>query len=119
MDSVCEDLCAGSSLTGIANEIGVSLGSLLAWIGADSERSARVRETRAAMAKVWDEKAEDEIRQAEDEFQLKKARELAHHFRWRATKVAPREYGDRIEMKAALTLEQLVAASTSTEGPAE
>lgn len=115
VDAICDDLCAGSSLTGIANEYGVSLGSLLAWIQADTERSARVRETRGAMAKVWDEKAEDEIRQADDEFKLKKARELAHHYRWRAAKVAPGEYGEKVEVKGTMTLEQLVAGQSPKE----
>lgn len=115
VDAICENLCAGSSLTGIANEYGVSLGSLLAWIQADTERSARVRETRGAMAKVWDEKAEDEIRQADDEFKLKKARELAHHYRWRAAKVAPGEYGEKVEVKGTMTLEQLVAGQSPKE----
>jgi len=116
VDAICDDLCAGSSLTGIANEYGVSLGTLLSWVGADSERSARVRETRAAMAKVWDERAEDEIRQADDEFKLKKARELAQHYRWRATKVAPGEYGEKVEVKAAVTLEQLIGESLNGSG---
>jgi hypothetical protein len=98
----------------------VSVGSLLTWIDADPERSARVREARAAMAKVWDEKAEDFILQAGDEFALKRARELAHHYRWRATKIAPREYGDKVDVKAALTLEALVAGSMQPpQEPAE
>ncbi|MGC7464249.1 hypothetical protein QT654_20685 [Xanthomonas citri pv. citri] len=113
---VCDDLCAGASLTGIANEVGVSLASLLAWVAADPDRSARVRETRAAMAKVWDERAEDEIRQADDEFKLKKAKELAHHYRWRAAKVAPGEYGEKVEVRAQVTLEQLVAESMGGTG---
>jgi hypothetical protein len=121
IDEVVEMLCSeGMSLTGIAHEVGVSVGSLLTWIDADPERSARVREARAAMAKVWDEKAEDFILQAGDEFALKRARELAHHYRWRATKIAPREYGDKVDVKAALTLEALVAGSMQPpQEPAE
>lgn len=95
LDSVCQNISNRMSLTAIAGEVGVSIGSLLTWIEAEPERSARVRETRAATARLWDELAEDEIRTASDDMSLKKAKELAHHYRWRAAKIAPREYGDR------------------------
>ena len=108
IEMITED---GSSLRGIANEVGVSIAALLNWIAAEPDRSARVREARAGMAKLWDEKAEDMLRQAEDEFGLKKAKELAHHYRWRASKTAPKEYGDQVEVKGSFTLEQLVAGS--------
>lgn len=112
IDEIVEMIAVeGASLRGIANEVGVSAGSLLTWIEADPERSARVRDARAQLAKLWDEKAEDVLQQADDEFKLKKARELASHYRWRASKTAPREYGDRVEVKGTMTLEQLVAAS--------
>ena len=34
---------------------------------------------------------------------LAKARELAHHYRWRAAKIAPREYGDRVQVDQTVT----------------
>ena len=46
---------------------------------------------------MWDERAGDVIQQAADPFELAKAKELAHHYRWRASKIAPRDYGDRIQ----------------------
>lgn len=103
VDALCEGIGEGHSLTFLARDIGVSIGLLLAWIEADPERSARVRETRATMGKVWDEKAEDAIKQADDEFKLKKAKELAHHYRWRAKAIAPREYGDRMQLEHDVT----------------
>jgi hypothetical protein len=36
------------------------------------------------------------IASAPDRFALEKARELAHHYRWRAKAIAPRDYGDRV-----------------------
>ena len=118
IDEIVEMIAVeGASLRGIANEVGVSAGSLLTWIEADPERSARVRDAREQLAKLWDEKAEDVLQQARDEFTLKKARELASHYRWRASKTAPREYGDRVEVKGTMTLEQLVAASAPEAVP--
>jgi hypothetical protein len=97
LDAVCEALGERKTLTAIAEEAGVSMGSLLTWIAADPERDARVRETRQAMARIWDEQAEQGIREAKDPFELSRAKELAHHFRWRASKIAAREYGDRVQ----------------------
>lgn len=97
VDALCEDIGAQKSLTLIAAEKKVSIGSLLVWIEADPERSVRVREVRKLMARYWDERAETVIANAEDEFALKKAKELAHHYRWRGSKIAPQEYGDRIQ----------------------
>lgn len=95
VDALCEAIGNEESLTAIAKSQGVSVGAMLVWIEADPERSARVREARRLMARVWDEKAEQVIEDAEDEFALKKAKELAHHYRWRAKAIAPKEYGDR------------------------
>lgn len=98
VDSVCDSVGNGQSLTSIAAQVGVSIGALLGWIEADSERSARVREVRTMMAAYWVERAETEIRDSADEFELKKAKELAHHYRWKASKIAPRDYGDKLEV---------------------
>lgn len=100
LESVCEGICDGNSLTAIAEQAGVSVASLLNWIEAEPERSARVREARRLMARIWDERAEQLIANASDEFELKKAKELAHHYRWRAKAIAPKEYGDKVELSS-------------------
>lgn len=96
--AVCEAILHPKPQHQIAAEIGVSPGSLVAWIAADPERSARVREARAQTALMWDDKATHVIEEARDQFELAKAKELAHHYRWRAAKIAPREYGDKIDL---------------------
>ena len=95
-DGVTERLSTGVTLTQIAKDAGVSIGFLLQWIAADENRSARAREARAQAAKLWDEKALDVIEQAADPFELQRARELAQHYRWRASKAAPKDYGDKM-----------------------
>lgn len=97
LDEICDLVGEGESLTQIAKDSDVSIGSLLSWIESDPERSARVRECRASMARYWDEKSEKCIEDATDEFELKRAKELSHHYRWRASKIAPREYGDKVD----------------------
>lgn len=85
------------TLTEIARDVGVSLGSLWVWLDGDLDRSARAREARAKTAAIWDDEATRVIEQAGDQFELAKAKELAHHYRWRASKIAPREYGDKVQ----------------------
>ena len=95
-DAVCASLSDGKTMTNIASAAGVSFGSLQAWLDADPERSARAREARRRAARLWDEKAEAAILSAADPFELARAKDLAHHYRWRASKIAPREYGDKL-----------------------
>lgn len=96
IDAVCSDLADGKTMTEIAIAAGVAFGSLHTWLDADPERSARAREARRRTARLWDEKATATIEAATDTFQLAKAKEMAHHYRWRASKIAPREYGDKL-----------------------
>ena len=79
----------------LSRRIGVSIGSLITWIASDPERSARAREARINAARIWDEKAIDAIESANDPFELSRAKEIAHHYRWRASKAAPKDYGEK------------------------
>lgn len=99
IDAICGMIMDGRTLTRIAEESGSSKTVLLRWLRSDPDRSARAREARAATAAVWDEMAEHRIETAGDEFELKKAKELAHHYRWRASKIAPGEYGDKASIE--------------------
>jgi hypothetical protein len=98
LDAVCADISDGKSLTAIAKTACCSVGTLLTWIESDPERSARVRDVRAMTARLWDHKAVEMIEAAENPFELSKARDLAHHYRWRASKIAPRDYGDKLDL---------------------
>ena len=96
IEAVCERLANGVTMTAIAEEIGVTVGKLSQWIASDEEHSARAREARIHAARIWDEKALSVIEQALDPFELQRAKELAHHYRWRASKTAPKDYGDKV-----------------------
>lgn len=96
IEAVCERLSNGMTMTALAEEIGVTVGKLSQWIASDEEHSARAREARIHAARIWDEKALSVVEQALDPFELARAKELAHHYRWRAAKIAPKEYGDKV-----------------------
>ena len=99
IDAICDMIVEGNSLTHIAKTVGVHVSALVRWVENDPQRSALVREARVRSAKIWDEKAEAVIAAAPDKFELERARELAHHYRWRAKAIAPREYGDKVQQE--------------------
>jgi hypothetical protein len=88
---------AGEMLSAIADKFKVDRTTFFEWLDADKERSVRAREARAKASAAWDEKAERGIANASDAFELAKAKELAHHYRWRASKIAPKLYGDKVQ----------------------
>jgi transposase-like protein len=89
LEIVCLQIADGRTMSAIAEEIGISKGSLSGWIAAKAERSARVRSAREMAAVHWEEEGEHVIRAAGNGFELAKAKELAHHYRWRASAIAP------------------------------
>jgi hypothetical protein len=95
---LCDKITDGDSQRSIARELGCSLGTLINWIAKDADRSARVREARLSSARAFADKAEQVLTNAEDPFGLAKARELASHYRWQASKTNPREFGDKVEL---------------------
>ena len=80
---------------------------LCQWIAANPERSARAREARVTAAATYADKAELILSDATDPFQLARARELASHYRWRASKASPKEFGDKIEIEQNTTVRDL------------
>lgn len=96
-EKIIERIASGETLTAIAKDLGRSRAWISEWLHAEPERSVRAREARAKAAAAWDDKAESVIAEAADPFELAKAKELAHHYRWRAKAVAPKEYGDKTQ----------------------
>lgn len=95
IDWVCDRIGDEATLTAIAREASVATATLLNWINLDADRSARVKAARTQMAAVWDERATEVIVAAATPFDLAKARELAQHYRWRASKISP-AYNDKV-----------------------
>lgn len=100
IDGVISKIEEGDSLTKIAKGIGVARGSLVTWIDADPDRSARARSAIEAAAEADDERALEAIEALNKDStpgDIAKAREKASHHRWRAKIKNPRRYGDRIQ----------------------
>lgn len=107
IDGLCEKLIAGESQTAIAKGLDVSLATLINWIAGNPERSARAREARVTAASSYADKAEKVLEEADSPLGLAKARELASHYRWKASKANPREFGEKIEIEQKTTLTDL------------
>lgn len=112
-DDIIRRIEDGEALAAIAASVGRARSKLTEWLQADDTRWERSARARASAAGAWDEKAEQELGDASDPFALAKAKERAHHYRWRASKIAPRQYGDKqhVEHSGHLGIEQLVNAS--------
>lgn len=113
-DKVIDLIHDGYSLTHIARKCDVARSALCAWIDAKSDRSARVKLARMEAADAYADKAEDALLEAGDTpIALQRARELAHHYRWVASKRNPGAFGDR--MKAEVEHSGSVDVSVSIE----
>ena len=100
LELLCDKIVGGELLREVSKEWGVTESRLRRWIASEPTRAAAVRAARQTGAFALEEKAERHILDASDDFELKKAKELAHHLRWRASKMNPGEFGDKIEVGA-------------------
>ena len=107
LDEIADRLMTGETQTSIAGVMGVSQATLINWIAASPERSARAREARTIAASTFADMAEAVLLDATDHFGITRARELASHYRWKASKANPREYGDKIEIDQKTTIVDL------------
>ncbi len=96
IDAICDMVIEGVQLRRIATNVEVPLSTLMYWVAGDPARVLKMNEARTMTARLWDEFAEDILVQAKSVFGLAKGKELAHHYRWRATSIAPREYGSTV-----------------------
>ena len=107
-EELCELIMDGIMLTQIARDWCVSKAALLDWIAADEDRAMRVREARSIAGHSWDEmavKALDDLPKDATPAQITKARELASHYRWRASKISP-PYADKSHSIVESTIKQ-------------
>lgn len=120
IDALCDMILNGKSQRDIATALGIDNAQLVRWLAADPHRSACAKEARADAAKHWDEEAERVIANATDPLGFQKARELAHHYRWRAKAVAPRDYSDKVTLTgdadAPLQIQQDITHAVDLKG---
>lgn len=102
LERLCEAIIEGRMIRELALEWGVTESRIRYWVAGDPARTARVTAARRISAATYDEKAEQVLMDAKDDLELKKAKELAHHYRWKASKIDPGGYGEKIEHSGTL-----------------
>lgn len=101
IDIICEMIVEGKSITEIAKRLNVNRMTIIE-VSAKPDYSARVREARINAADKFAEMAEEVLSKLKPKstmIEMQKARELASHYRWKASKLAPKRYGDKIEQE--------------------
>lgn len=95
IDSILELLIQGVHYREIANQYNTSLFSLFKYLHCE-KHSARVKEAREYAAHILVDKAELLLAQAKDNPSwMMAARELAHHYRWKASMIYGRQYAQK------------------------
>jgi transposase-like protein len=95
VDRICAYLEQGMTIHAACTEVGIAPATYFNWARSSREfleRSARARELGADA--ICDE-AQQRLDAATAQT-ISVVREQAHHLRWRASKLAPRRYGDRL-----------------------
>lgn len=101
IDGLCDRIESGESITQIAESLGMLQKTVRDWVAADDTRSVRVRVSRELSADACDDQAErvlKDLQAGATPSEIARARELASHYRWRASKRNPKTYGDKLDL---------------------
>ena len=99
IDEIIQMIVDGNTYKTICTKFGVPSTTLFAFLQRP-EYSARARQAREQSADMIADLAESILRNAEgSKEELMRARELAQHYRWKAGKMNPKAYGDRLEVE--------------------
>ena len=98
IDEIIELFIKGKSYRDVADIMDVPLTTLHDFTS-KSEHSARIREALEYSASSFDDKAEQILLDCPpDRDAVSRARELAQHYRWKASKRSPKKYGDKLDI---------------------
>lgn len=104
-----EGLVLGETYAKMSKTYNADVNTIYSWFH-KKENIERYQAALSERAEFYAEKAEEFILNApSDKVELMRARELAHHWRWRASKSNPKRYGDssKIELAGKLEVKQI------------
>ncbi|MGI4798438.1 MAG: hypothetical protein ACRYF2_04080 [Janthinobacterium lividum] len=99
-EAILQRIAGGESLRSICAAPDMPAESTVrTWGASQIGFGEQLRQAREASASHWDEQAERVLVEAVGtREELARAKELAQHYRWRASKYAPRDYGERVDL---------------------
>jgi hypothetical protein len=92
IDAILEEIYKGANIVDVARALNVSIGILLSWIDAGGY-TQRIEDATTFSAEGHLSEAGRLLREARNDFDLKKAKQLADHGRFMATKLNKPKYG--------------------------
>lgn len=117
IDAVCEQVADCITLREIAASAGVSKGSLISWLAGYPDQYARAREAQAEtlaedLLSIADDASRDTYTDADgntktDQEVVARSRLRIDARKWLAGKMAPKKYGDKLDITAAVTTSTL------------
>ncbi len=118
IEAICERIADCKTLQVIAEEIGISKGSLIVWLASKPDQYARAREAQAEkhaedMLAIADEvhvEAKydgDDVKLVLDATAVARNRLRVDTRKWLAAKMAPKKYGERLNLDADVTVNEL------------
>lgn len=100
LDEILDLFADGETFRGVARIVGVSTRTLNKFL----TRKDNVEQYYAVLQESSDSyasMAEEALRNSPaDKIEIQRARELAHHYRWMASKRNPKRYGDKLDVDA-------------------
>ena len=94
VDAFLDRIENGEFVKQIARSMGLSSRTIRDWIKQEGAWD-RYLESRTIAAEAYDIKAEQVLTDAKTKEDISRARELAHHYRWRSAAINPGTYGSR------------------------
>ena len=92
LDPLLEEIYKGTNIVDVAKKINIGIGVLLTWLENEGHMQ-KVEDATKFSAEGYLSEASSLLREAQTDFQLKKAKEIASHGRFMASKLDKSKYG--------------------------
>lgn len=119
LDEILDLFADGETFRAVAKKVGVSTRTLNKFL----TRKDNVEQYYAVLQESSDSyasMAEEALRNSPaDKIEIQRARELAHHYRWMASKRNPKRYGDRLDVDAKVSGNIVIQMPSEADGLGE
>lgn len=119
LDEILDLFAEGETFRGVARIVGVSTRTLNKFL----TRKENIDQYHAVLQESSDSyasMAEETLLNAKgDKFELQRARELAYHYRWMASKRNPKKYGDKLDVDTKVSGNIVIQMPGEAEGLGE